>query len=73
MAMYSMLEHLTGCLGLYALRYYYKLEVAYNKYYLKRTMAVSHKSTFVMAKRDHISDTIKKRAKEDSMEAWMWA
>jgi hypothetical protein len=26
-----------------------------------------------MAKRDHISDTIKKRAKEDSMEAWMWA
>jgi len=29
---YSMLEHLTCCLGAYALRYYCKLEVAYNKY-----------------------------------------
>lgn len=28
---YGMLEHLIGCVGVYALRYYYKLEVAYNK------------------------------------------
>jgi hypothetical protein len=49
---YSVLEHLTSCLGAYALRYYCKLEVAYNKYYLKHTMTISHKPTFVMARKD---------------------
>jgi hypothetical protein len=61
-----------GCLGGYALRYCYKLEVAYNKYYLKHTMAISHKPTFVMARRDPILDMVEKRLKEDSMEAQMW-
>ncbi len=46
----------------------YKLEVVYNKYYLKHTMTISHKSTFVMAKRDPIPNTIEKRVNEDSME-----
>jgi hypothetical protein len=32
---YGMLEHLIGCLGVYVLRYYYKLEVVYNKYYFE--------------------------------------
>jgi len=67
---YGMLEHLIGCMGAYALQYYCKLEVAYNKYYLKQTMATSHKPTFVMVKRDFISDTIEKKVKEDSMEAY---
>jgi hypothetical protein len=48
---YGMLEHLTWCLGAYALWYYCKLEVTYNKYYLKHTMVIDHKSTFVMVKR----------------------
>lgn len=68
---YGMLEHLIGCLGV--LWYYCKLEVAYNKYHLKHTMAISHKLTFVMTKRDPILDTIKKRVKEDSTEAQLWA
>jgi hypothetical protein len=54
------LEHLT--------HYYYKLEVAYNKYYLKHTTIDNHKPTFVMVKRDLILDMIEKRMKEDSME-----
>jgi hypothetical protein len=70
---YGVLEHLTCYLGAYALRYYCKLEVAYNKYYLKHTMAISHKPTFVMAKKDLIPDTIEKRVKEDSMETQHWA
>jgi hypothetical protein len=32
-------------------------------------MAISHKLTYVMARRDFILDTIEKRVKEDSMEA----
>ncbi len=70
---YGVLEHLNSYLGAYALRYYCKLEVAYNKYYLKHTMAISHKPTFVMAKKDLIPDTIEKRVKEDSMETQHWA
>jgi hypothetical protein len=45
----------------------------YNKYYLKHTMIISHKPTFVMARRDPIPNTIEKRLKEDSMEARLWA
>jgi hypothetical protein len=45
-----------------------QIKVAYNKYYLKDTTVVSHKPTFVMAKRDLIPYTIEKRVKEDSME-----
>jgi hypothetical protein len=60
---YGVLEHLISCLGVYALRYYCKLEVAYNKYYLKHTMAINHKPTFVMVKRDPILDTIEKKVK----------
>jgi hypothetical protein len=67
---YGVLEHLMGCLSAYALWYYCKLEVAYNKYYLKHMTIVSHKPTFVMAP---ILDTIKKRVKEDSMETRLWA
>jgi hypothetical protein len=66
---YGVLEHLIGCVGASALRYYYKLEVVYNKYYLKHTTIISHKLTFVMARRDLILDTIEKRVKEDSLEA----
>jgi hypothetical protein len=57
-----------GLFGCYALRYYCKLEIAYNKYYLKRMTTVSHKPTFVMAKRNLILNTIENRVKEDSME-----
>jgi hypothetical protein len=64
---YGVLKHFMGCLGAYVLRYYYKLEVAYNKYYLKHTTTISHKPTFVMARRDPILDTIDKRVQEDSM------
>ncbi len=70
---YGMLEHLTSCLGAYALWYYYKLEVVYDKYDLKHTVTISHKPTFVMARKDPILDTIEKRVKEDSMEARLWA
>jgi len=66
---YGVLEHLMGCLVAYALQYYCKLEVVYNKYYLKHTMIVSHKSTFVMANMDPILDTVEKKVKENSMEA----
>jgi hypothetical protein len=65
---YGILEHLMSCLGAYALWYYCKLEITYNKYYLKHTMVVNHKPTFIMAKRDLILNTIEKRVKEDSME-----
>jgi hypothetical protein len=65
---YGVLEHLTSCLGVYMLQYYYKLEVVYNKYYLKHTIAVGHKLTYVMARKDPISYTIEKKVK-DSMEA----
>jgi hypothetical protein len=41
-------------------------------YYLKHTMEVSHKPTFVMVRRDPISNTIEKKVKEDSMEAQLW-
>jgi hypothetical protein len=58
---YGVLEHLIGCLGAYASWYYYKLEVAYNKYYLKHTRANNHKTTFVMARKDPIPNTIKKK------------
>ncbi len=47
--------------------------MVYNKYYLKHTITISHKSTFVMARRDLIMNTIEKKVKEDSMEAQMWA
>jgi hypothetical protein len=47
---YGILKHLMNCLGAYALRYYCKLEVAYNKYYLKHTMTISHNPIFIMAK-----------------------
>jgi hypothetical protein len=67
--MYGVLQHLLNCLGAYALWYYYKLEVVCNKYYLKHITKVSHKPTFVMAKRDPILDTIEKRVKDDPMEA----
>ncbi len=70
---YGVLEHLISYLGAYALRYYCKLEVVYNKYYLKHTMIISHKPTFVMARKDPIPNTIEKRVKEDSMEARLWA
>jgi hypothetical protein len=69
---YGVLKHLTSCLSVYALRFYCNLEVAYNKYYLKHTTTSNHKPTFVMARRDFIPNTIEKRVKEDSMEAWMW-
>ncbi len=70
---YGVLKHLISCLGAYALWYYCNLEVVYNKYYLKHTITISHKSTFVMARRDLIMNTIEKKVKEDSMEAQMWA
>ncbi len=70
---YGMLEDLTSCLGVYALRYYCKLEVAYKKYYLNHTTTISHKLTFVMARKDHVPDTIEKMLKEDSMETRLWA
>jgi len=50
---YGVLEHLTCCLGAYALRYYCKLEVAYNKYYLKHTTTINHKMTLVMVKKNN--------------------
>jgi hypothetical protein len=37
---YGVLEHLIDYMGAYALWYYCKLEVAYNKYYLNHTMVV---------------------------------
>jgi len=43
---YGVLEHLMGCLGAHALWYYCKLEVAYNKYYLKHITIVNYKPTF---------------------------
>jgi hypothetical protein len=52
-----------GYLGAYVLQYYSKLEVVYNKYYLKHTTIVSHKLIFVMARRDPIPNTIEKRVK----------
>ncbi len=58
---YGVLKHLIGCLGAYALWYYHKLEVVYNKYYLKHTMTVSHKPIFVMARRDPILNMIEKK------------
>jgi hypothetical protein len=69
---YGVLEHFTGCLGAYALQYYCKLELVYNKYYLKHTIVVSHKPTFFMARRDPIPDMIEKKVKEDSMETQQW-
>jgi hypothetical protein len=68
---YGVLEHLNSYLGAYALRYYYKLEVVYNKYYLKQTTIISHKPTFV--RRGPIPNTIEKRVKEESMETQLWA
>jgi hypothetical protein len=35
-------------------------------------MIISHKPTFVMARKDPILDTIEKKVKEDSMETWQW-
>ncbi len=70
---YGVLEHMSGYLGTYVLWYYYKLEVAYNKYYLKHTTTISHKLPFVMAESDPISGMVEKRVKEDSMEARLWA
>jgi hypothetical protein len=70
---YGVLEHLLGYLGAYVLRYYSKLKVAYNKYYLKHTTSISHKLIFVMVRRDPVSNTVEKRVKEDSMDAWLWA
>jgi hypothetical protein len=64
---YGVLEHLMGCLNAFALQYYYKLKVAYNKYYLKHATVISNKPTFVMARRESIPDTIEKRVKEDFM------
>jgi hypothetical protein len=48
---YGVLEHLMRC----------KLEVAYNKYYLKHKTIVNHKPTFVMAKKDLILNNIEKK------------
>jgi hypothetical protein len=69
---YGVLKHLTTYLSVYALRYNCNLEVVYNKYNLKHTTTSNHKSTFVMARRDFIPNTIEKKVKEDSMEARMW-
>jgi len=44
------------------------LGLMYNKYYLKHTTTVNHKSTFVMATKDFILNTIEKKVKKDSME-----
>jgi len=69
MAMGMVCWNMTSYVGAYALRYYYKLEVAYNKYYLKHTTIVTYKPTFVMARRDSIPNTIKKKVKDNPMEA----
>ncbi len=65
---YGVLEHLIGCLGVYVLQYYHRLEVAYNKYLFTYTIVVSHKPNFVMARRDFIQDAIENKAKEDTIE-----
>ncbi len=40
---------------------------------MKHTTVVGHKPTYVMARRNLISDTIEKKVKEDSMDAQLWA
>jgi len=67
-----MLEHFTCCLRVYALQYYYKLEMAYNKYYFKHTTVVNHKPSFVMAKEDPILDTIDNKSKDNTIKIWQW-
>jgi hypothetical protein len=60
-------------MGAYAFQYYSKLGVVYNKYYLKHTTTISHKPTFCHGHKGPYTNTIEKRVKEDSMEAWLWA
>jgi hypothetical protein len=57
-----MLKFEVGCLGLYALRYYYRLEYAYHEYYHQHWIVVSNKLTFAMTCMEIILDHVVNQA-----------
>ncbi len=59
---YGVLEFEVGCLGLHALRYYCRLEYAYQKYYHQHQIVVSNKPTFAITQMETISDHVVNQA-----------
>jgi hypothetical protein len=47
-----------GCLGFYALRYYYWLEYAYWEYYHQHQIVVSNRQTFAITQMETILDHV---------------
>jgi hypothetical protein len=47
-----------GCLRLYALRYYYRLEYAYDEYYHWHQIVVSNKPTSAMMQMEILSNHV---------------
>ncbi len=54
----GVLEFKVGCMGLYALRYYYRLEYAYQEYYHRHQIVVSNKLIFSMTRMETIPNHV---------------
>jgi hypothetical protein len=65
---YEMLEFIVGYLGLYALRYYYRLEIEYCSYYHHRQIAKYGCQTFIMMPISEEPNHVVSRTKQVSKE-----
>jgi len=61
---YGALEFEVGCLGLYILRHYCKLEIVYEDYYHHHQTSTSSQPTFIMTWIETIPDHVKNKAKD---------
>ncbi len=66
---YIALEFTMGCLGLYALRYYYRLEIKYCSYYHCHQIARCGCPTFTMTPISEAPDHVVNRVKQ-ILEEW---
>jgi hypothetical protein len=66
---YGALEFTMGCLGLYALRYYYKLEIKYCNYYHHHQITRCGCLTFIMTPISKIPDHVVNKTKQ-VLEKW---
>jgi hypothetical protein len=58
-----------GCMGLHALKYYYRLEYAYQEYYHQHYIVVSNKPIFTMTRMETTLDHVVNRV-HAKLEQW---
>lgn len=64
-----MLEFEMGCLGLYALSYYYRLKYAYHEYYHWHHIVIYNRPTFAMTQMETIPNHVVSQA-HVKLERW---